>query len=133
VSRFGGTFGQASGQFRLPFSAVVGGNYRIYIVDYYNNRVLVFDPSGKFIRKIGKKGGGPGEFMAPTAMTINSDGNIVVNDIGRGGYSIFKTDGTFVKNVLIEGAGGIVVNIVPTPGTAALVGLGALAAGRRRR
>ena len=33
---------------------------------------------------------------------------------------------------LIEGAGGIVVG-VPAPGTAALLGLGALAAGRRRR
>lgn len=34
---------------------------------------------------------------------------------------------------LIEGAGGINVGAVPTPGTAALLGLGALAAGRRRR
>ena len=34
---------------------------------------------------------------------------------------------------LVEGAGGINVGAVPTPGTAALLGLGALAAGRRRR
>ena len=34
---------------------------------------------------------------------------------------------------LIEGAGGIDIGIVPAPGTAALLGLGALAAGRRRR
>ena len=46
TSRFGGTFGQASGQFRLPFSAAVGSDNRIYIADYYNNRVQIFDLTG---------------------------------------------------------------------------------------
>jgi hypothetical protein len=84
----------------------------LYILDRNNFRVLVFDPSGKFLRKIGKQGGGPGEFIAPVSMTITSDGSLVVGDIGRRGYSIFKTDGTFVKNVIPEegvgvGGGGI--------------------------
>ena len=42
------------------------------------------------------------------------------------------TSASFLDS-LIEGAGGINVGIVPAPGTAALLGLGALAAGRRRR
>jgi uncharacterized protein (TIGR03382 family) len=44
-----------------------------------------------------------------------------------------KADGTSASflDSLVEGAGGIIV--APTPGTAALLGLGALAAGRRRR
>ena len=50
-------------------------------------------------------------------------------------YSVYTdeagTSSDFIDS-LIEGAGGINVG-VPTPGTAALLGLGALAAGRRRR
>ena len=42
------------------------------------------------------------------------------------------TSKSFIDS-LIEGAGGIQVGAVPAPGTAALLGLGALAAGRRRR
>ena len=50
-------------------------------------------------------------------------------------YSVYTdeagTSSDFIDS-LIEAAGGIQVG-VPTPGTAALLGLGALAAGRRRR
>jgi MYXO-CTERM domain-containing protein len=50
-------------------------------------------------------------------------------------YAVYTDDQGTSKDFidsLIEGAGGINVG-VPTPGTAALLGLGALAAGRRRR
>lgn len=46
TSRWGGTYGQASGQFRLPFSVVAGANNRAYVADFYNNRIQVFDLSG---------------------------------------------------------------------------------------
>ncbi|MEX2282741.1 MAG: 6-bladed beta-propeller [Gemmatimonadota bacterium] len=74
----------------------------LYVLDGNNHRVLVFDPRGKFVRKISQRGEGPGELMAPTAMTVSTDGSIVVGDIGRRAFSIFKPDGSFVKNVLFE-------------------------------
>lgn len=77
----------------------------LYVLDANNHRVLVFDPNGKFLRKIGKKGEGPGELIAPIAMTIASDGNIVINDLGRQAYSIFRTNGTFVRNVKFDQGG----------------------------
>jgi sugar lactone lactonase YvrE len=43
VSRWGGSYGEAGGQFRLPFSAVAGPNNRVFVADYYNTRVQVFD------------------------------------------------------------------------------------------
>ena len=43
LSRWGGSFGTAPSQFRLPFSAVVGANNRVYVADHYNNRIQVFD------------------------------------------------------------------------------------------
>ena len=74
----------------------------LYVLDGNNYRVLVFDPNGKFVRKIGKQGGGPGELLAPVGMAITTAGQLVVADLGRRAYSIFKTDGTYVKNVLFE-------------------------------
>jgi hypothetical protein len=74
----------------------------VYLLDGNNYRILVFDANGKFVRKISKQGGGPGELMGPASMTVTSDGSIVVNDIGRRAFSIFKFDGTFVKNVPFE-------------------------------
>ena len=78
----------------------------LYVLDANNHRVLVFDANGKFVRKIGKKGEGPGELMAPLAMTVAADGNIVINDMGRQAYSIFKPDGTFVRNAKFDQADG---------------------------
>src|SRR5574339_506103 len=37
----------------------------LYVLDGGNHRVLVFNPQGKLVRKIGKQGGGPGELMTP--------------------------------------------------------------------
>lgn len=43
ISRWGGAWGEMAGQFRLPFGAVAGPNNRIFVADYYNTRVQVFD------------------------------------------------------------------------------------------
>jgi len=91
-------------------------NENLYILDAGNNRVLVFNPAGKFVRKIGKKGGGPGELMSPVGLAITKDGYVAVTDLGRPGVSLFKADGSFVKNLMLDDSLGF-----PTPigGTAA--------------
>lgn len=88
----------------------------LYVLDGGNTRVLVFDPRGKFVRKIGKKGGGPGELMSPVGLAITKDGYIAVTDLGRPGVSLFKKDGTFVKNLLMGDSVGFPT---PTNGTVA--------------
>jgi hypothetical protein len=81
----------------------------LYVLDGGNFRVLVFDASGKYVRKIGQRGEGPGELMAPTGMTVMTDGTLVVSDGGRHAYSLFRTDGTFLRTMAYpdnEGVGG---------------------------
>lgn len=75
----------------------------LYILDSNNQRVLVFDPSGRFVQQIGKKGEGPGELMVPLAMTVSADRSVIISDLGRRAYTIFKPDGTFVRNVTLGG------------------------------
>ena len=71
----------------------------LYILDGGNHRVLVFDAKGKFVRKIGKKGGGPGELMTPVGLAVTTSDEIAVTDLGRQAVSLFKKDGTFIKNL----------------------------------
>ena len=71
----------------------------VYILDSGNHRVLAFDRSGRFLREIGTEGNGPGELTFPTGMAVTDDGRIVIADTGRGGFAIFRTDGTYVENI----------------------------------
>ena len=71
----------------------------LYVLDSNNFRVLIFDVTGKFLRRISRQGEGPGELMSPTGMTVMADGTVVVSDGGRRAYSLFNSDGTFVRDV----------------------------------
>src|SRR4051812_2381355 len=57
-------------------------NDNLYVLDAGNSRVLVFDARGKFVRKFGKKGGGPGELMTPVGLVLTKDGYVAVTDLG---------------------------------------------------
>jgi hypothetical protein len=69
------------------------------VTDWGNRRVQMFDKTGAFIRTIGRQGQGPGEYMFPTGVLFDADGNIWV-DGGRQ-FVVFSKDGLFVKNVAI--------------------------------
>lgn len=71
----------------------------LYILDAGNFRVLVFDKAGKFVRQIGKQGQGPGEITFARAMVVDANGDVVVYDMGRGGYTIFGPDGTYKRTI----------------------------------
>jgi hypothetical protein len=86
----------------------------LYVLDGGNNRVLVFNPQGKFVRKFGKKGGGPGELMSPVGIAVTTAGEVAVTDLGRPAVSLFKKDGTFIKNLTLGEDFGFPV---PTQGT----------------
>lgn len=49
----------------------------IYVVDMSNGRVQVFDPSGAYLRTIGRLGQGPGEFEHPTLVRFGGQEGFV--------------------------------------------------------
>lgn len=75
----------------------------LYVLDRQSKRVMVYDRTGRFLRQIGKEGEGPGELIAPRQMTLAGDGTVIIFDLARPGYSLFRPDGTFVRNVATEG------------------------------
>jgi hypothetical protein len=53
---------------------------RLYILDSQAGRMAIFDARGRHIASTGRKGRGPGELLAPIAMTFAPGGEILVLD-----------------------------------------------------
>lgn len=75
------------------------GAGNLYVLDREAAQVRVFDPAGRYARTIGRKGSGPGELQAATSMTITRAGEVVVTDLSRQAFSVFRANGDFVRNV----------------------------------
>ena len=59
----------------------------------------------------GGRGSGKGEFDAPTAMAVDSNGNILIADTGNGRIEKFSPDGTFLTSIGgLEAPNGIAVD-----------------------
>lgn len=74
----------------------------IYILDYGNRRIQKFDTQGKFIKTIGRKGNGPGEYTTPLAFDIDSQGNILVGDASGSKVILFDADGNDLQRITID-------------------------------
>lgn len=97
------TFGREEGESWQLLSNVSGVDFdaadNLYILDAGNHRVVVVDVRGRLVRTIGRRGGGPGELLAPTGLAVLEDGSVAVADLGRGAFSIFGPDGGFRYNL----------------------------------
>jgi len=76
------------------------GNF--YMADVGNTRVQMYDRTGKFIRTIGRKGQGPGEYGFPSRVFLDSEGNPFVWS-GRN-LIAYERDGLFKKKITIKAA-----------------------------
>lgn len=69
----------------------------IYVLDSGNHRLQLFDKNGKYLRTIGKKGQGPGEFNSPTSLQLDDEtGNIFVKDNMLRKIIIFEKEGKYI-------------------------------------
>ncbi len=69
----------------------------IYVLDSGNYRLQVFDKDGKYLRTIGKRGQGPGEFNSPRGLQLDDEtGNIFVADYSSMTIIIFEKEGKYI-------------------------------------
>jgi hypothetical protein len=78
----------------------VADDGRIYVCDFGNRRVQVYDEAGAFSRTLGRQGQGPGEYDFPSNVLIGSAGDAYV-DAGRS-FVVFGPNGIFKKNVMLK-------------------------------
>ncbi len=90
-------------------------NGNILVLDRAACTVLEFTPEGDFIRRMGRRGSGPGEFLNPLAMTRLGDGRIAVLDSNLGGMFTFFPDGTY-EGLALEMMGEPVLFLSPSAG-----------------
>lgn len=70
----------------------------IYILDRREAQIKVFDSRGNYLRTIGRRGQGPGEFQNPIEMFITPDHEIVVEDFSYRKLSFYTLKGEHLKD-----------------------------------
>lgn len=70
---------------------------KVYVTDIQGNKVFVFSIDGELLLEIGEAGKGEGKFIAPNAITADSEGNIYVVDTGNSRVQVFDSEGNFVR------------------------------------
>jgi prepilin-type N-terminal cleavage/methylation domain-containing protein len=94
--------GTGVGQMENPVDVAVGSNGNIYVADnYVNNRIEEYSSSGAYITEFGSPGTGAGQFYSsgaesPSAIGVDTSGNVYVADTGQYRVEKFNSSGTFL-------------------------------------
>jgi DNA-binding beta-propeller fold protein YncE len=73
----------------FPTYLALGPDGNLYVSDTMNARVSVFDPDGGFVRTIGNRGDGFGQFDKPKGLAFDEFGNLYVVDSSWSNVQIF--------------------------------------------
>ena len=76
-------------------SILVDHMHRMWVVDQIATEVRVFTPDGRFVRALGGRGEGPGEFQRIGDAFHGPNGEIWVEDVGRR-WEVFDTAGQWL-------------------------------------
>ena len=100
IWRVGGPNAALEEQFSGPLTSV----YRsptgdLYALDSQAASISVFTPAGRFVRRIGRPGRGPGELDAPSGLGWDSRGRLWVANAFSGRYTVFDSLGAVLATV----------------------------------
>ncbi|MDH7513468.1 MAG: 6-bladed beta-propeller [Clostridiales bacterium] len=70
----------------------------VYFCDYKANNIKKFDATGRYLKTIGRKGQGPGEFNMPFCIAVTAE-RLIVWDMGNRRLSQLTPDGSFLKSI----------------------------------
>jgi hypothetical protein len=72
----------------------------LYIADFGNRRVQMFDKTGAFVRQLGRQGQGPGEYARPSRVLFDKKGNPCV--WGSPELIFYDEEGVYQKKVILK-------------------------------
>lgn len=79
----------------------VDNEENIYVLDLKDAHIMVFNKSGEYLRTIGKRGQGPGEFQRATNLTITPGNEILVNDRGARFLHFYALNGDYLRSLSV--------------------------------
>jgi predicted membrane-bound mannosyltransferase len=96
------------GDFTLfgPRDIAFDADGNMWVTDTGDARIQVYTARGQFVRSIGSRGAGPGQFDEPVGLSIASDGTVFVADMYNSRVEMLKPDGSFLGQFKVEGWGG---------------------------
>ena len=86
-----------------PYDIEVDEYENIYVLDWEDNRIQVYDKEGQYLRTAARKGRGPGEFETPAHFKISSDGKLILLGSRHRRFQILDLDGEHVSGFRLEG------------------------------
>ena len=94
----------------LPSGIAVLKSGNIVVTDGYgNNRVILYDKNGKFIKQVGKgaggpadKGTGPGEWVLPHKLAVDAQENLYIIDRENKRLQVFDKDLNYKREIKHE-------------------------------
>lgn len=84
-----------------------GPDSAIYILDGQAGEIRVFDSRGSYLRTIGRRGEGPGEFASPYGIWVDERAHLWVADEGMRRYSRFNLSGELLETLRSPFHGGV--------------------------
>lgn len=89
----------------LKPSGIVEVDRELWIANAAEHRIEVFESSsGAWLRAIGKRGRGPGEFGLPLGMTRDADGNVLIVDMLAARVQVLDSTGRWLRDIGGPGA-----------------------------
>jgi len=85
--------------FSSPLDMAVDTAGNILILDSGNQRIQVFGPDGAFLRTIGRRGQGPGEFSSLNSVAVDGQGNFHVLDSAQRRIRVFSPRGEVLETM----------------------------------
>jgi len=81
--------------------SLLGGIIKIQLTDEFifisgRDKLLLFSKKGKFVRQIGKKGKGPGEYLRILDFVVTQD-TVYITSTGKRSLLIYNVNGDFLK------------------------------------
>jgi len=69
----------------------------LYVLKNIPSEVVIYSRDGKFLSKFGKEGKGPGQFLQPFSIAIDSQDKVYICDVKREKILVFTPRGEFVE------------------------------------
>jgi 6-bladed beta-propeller len=71
----------------------------VWVVDSGDGVIQQFDTAGRFLKKVGRPGQGPGEFSRPGTIQVTEDGDLLVLDFGNVRMAVLSGQGEYKRTI----------------------------------